>query len=83
VFDPIDVSRVLGSGAAGVLAYQLGKALVVWVQGKADVARIRANGEVLTNLAKLEPDQVERLHAHLERVPPASSDAIEPPGPDP
>ena len=54
----------------------VGKALVVVVQGVIDVVKIKANGQVLTELAKLEPDQAERLHARLERVrpPPAETD---------
>jgi hypothetical protein len=57
----------------------VGKALVVLVQGVMDVVKIKANSKALTDLAKLEPEQVQRLHAHLERVRPPPTDAIEPP----
>jgi hypothetical protein len=57
----------------------VGKALVVLVQGVMDVVRIKAKGKVWTDLAKLEPDQAERLHGHLERIRPPPADAIEPP----
>jgi hypothetical protein len=46
--------------------------------GKAEVARIKATGKVLTDLAKLEPEQVERLQARLDRRRPPP-DQIEPP----
>jgi hypothetical protein len=51
--------------------------------GKAEVARIKATGKVLTDLAKLEPEQlepeqVERLQARLDRLRPPP-DQIEPP----
>jgi hypothetical protein len=45
---------------------------------KAEVARIKATGKVLTDLAKLEPEQVERLQARLDRLRPPP-DQIEPP----
>jgi len=45
--------------------------------GKAEVARIKATGKVLTDLAKLEPEQVERLQARLDRLRPPP-DQIEP-----
>ena len=57
----------------------VGRALVVLVQGLIDVIKIRANGQVLTELAKLEPDQAECLHVRLERVRPPP-DEIAPPG---
>jgi hypothetical protein len=46
--------------------------------GKAEVARIKATGKVLTDLAKLQPEQVERLQARLDRLRPPP-DQIEPP----
>jgi hypothetical protein len=46
--------------------------------GKAEVARIKVTGKVLTDLAKLEPEQVERLQARLDRLRPPP-DQIEPP----
>jgi hypothetical protein len=46
--------------------------------GKAEVARIKATGKVLTDLAKFEPEQVERLQARLDRLRPPP-DQIEPP----
>ena len=47
-------------------------------RGKAEVARIKVTGKVLTDLAKLEPEQVERLQARLDRLRPPP-DQIEPP----
>jgi DNA-directed RNA polymerase specialized sigma24 family protein len=46
--------------------------------GKVEVARIRETGKVLRSLAKLEPEQTERLHGHLERVRPPP-DELQPP----
>jgi hypothetical protein len=46
--------------------------------GKAEVARIKVTGKVLTDLAKLEPEQVERRQARLDRFRPPP-DQIEPP----
>jgi hypothetical protein len=46
--------------------------------GKAEVARIKVTGKVLTDFAKLEPEQVERLQARLDRLQPPP-DQIEPP----
>jgi hypothetical protein len=62
-------------GIVSAIAYPLGKALVVWVRGKMHVAEIEAMGKVMVDLAKLEPDQAERLQARLDRVRP-------PPPPD-
>ena len=56
-----------------------GRALIVWVQGRMRVAEIEATGRVLTDLAKLEPEQAERLQARLDRVRPPPPDQIEPP----
>lgn len=47
--------------------------------GKVEVARIKATGKVLTDLARIEPEQVERLQAPLDRFRPPP-DQIEPPG---
>jgi hypothetical protein len=47
--------------------------------GKADIARIRATGKVLRDLAALEPDQADHLQGRLERVRPPPPDEIEPP----
>jgi hypothetical protein len=66
-------------GALFVMAWPAGRALVVWVQGQADVARIKARGEVLMNLAMLEPEQAERLQARLDRVRPPPPDQLQPP----
>jgi hypothetical protein len=57
--DQLDVYRLVGIGPAAILVYQLGKALVVWVQGRADVARIKAGGKVLIDLAQLESKPTE------------------------
>lgn len=68
----------------------VGQAFVAWVKGKAgaaeieavgkaDVARIRAAGEVLRELAELEPDQAERHQGRLERVRPPPPDELQPP----
>jgi hypothetical protein len=46
--------------------------------GKADVARIKATGKVLQDLAKLEPEQAEHLQGRLERVRPPP-DQLQPP----
>ena len=46
--------------------------------GQAEVAKIRETGKVLRSLAKLDPDQAERLHGHLERVRPPP-DQLQPP----
>ena len=45
---------------------------------QAEVTRIRETGKMLRSLAKLEPEQTERLHGYLERVrsPP---DQLQPP----
>jgi hypothetical protein len=67
-------------GAASAVAYQLGRALVAWVQGKMRVAEIEAAGKVLIDLARLDPDQAERLGARLDRArPPPPSGEVEPP----
>jgi hypothetical protein len=63
------------------LAPWIGKAIVVLAQGVMDAVKILLAGKVLTDLAKLDPEQAERLRAHLERVPPPPPDAIEPPDP--
>jgi hypothetical protein len=79
---PVTPGRLLLTGVilAGLYwTWAGGRALVVWVRGRArvaeikaegeaDVARIRETGKVLRSLAKLEPDQVERLHGRLDRV---------------
>jgi hypothetical protein len=51
--------------------------------GKADVARINATGRVLQGLAKLEPEQVERLEGRLERVRPPPDQLQPSAAPDP
>ena len=79
VLESLTLADLLASGAASALAYQLGKALIVWVQGKMRVAEIEATGRVLVDLATLEPDQAERLQAYLERGRPPPPDQIEPP----
>jgi hypothetical protein len=56
----------------------IGKALVVLAQGLVDVIKMLANSKVLTDLAKLKPEQIERLPSLLERVRPPP-DEIEPP----
>lgn len=56
----------------------IGKALVVLAQGLVDVIKTLVNSKVLTDLAKLKPEQVERLPSLLERVRPPPADAIEP-----
>jgi len=61
------------------LTWAVGRALVVWVQGRADVDRIKAAGEVLTELAKLQQDQADWLHVRLDRVRPPPPDELEPP----
>jgi hypothetical protein len=61
------------------LSWPVGRALVVWAQGRADVARIKETGKVLVDLAKVEPDQADRLRTRLERVRPPPPDEIEPP----
>jgi hypothetical protein len=66
-------------GTVVLTIWPAGRALVVWVQGKADVARIKATGKVLVDLAKLEPDQAKHLQARLDRVRTPPSDEIEPP----
>jgi hypothetical protein len=63
-------------GAVVVMVWPAGRALVVWVQGRADVARIKATGKVLVDLAKLEPDEAERLQARLDRVRPPPPDQL-------
>jgi hypothetical protein len=79
---------LLGTVAV-VLARSCGQAFVAWVNGKnrvaeieaagkADIARIQETGKVLRSLADLEPDQVERLHGHLDRVRPPP-DQLQPP----
>jgi hypothetical protein len=89
VLDPFDLARVLGSGAAVALTFQLGRLLVVWMQGrtrvaeiealgKADVARIEATSKMLRSLAELEPEQAERLRGRLERVRPPPEE-LQPP----
>jgi hypothetical protein len=73
------------SVALGLVVRYGGQALVAWVNGrnrvaeieatgKADVARIRETGQVLRDLAELEPERL-----HLERVRPPPRDEIEPP----
>jgi hypothetical protein len=57
----------------------VGRALVVLLQGVVDIVKTLVTGKVLTDLAKLEPEQAERLHGHLERVRPPPPDEIEPP----
>lgn len=81
---PVTPGRLLLTGGilAGLyLTWAGGRALVVWVRGRARVAEIKAAGEadvakiqevgkVLRSLAKLEPDQVERLRGRVDRVRP-------------
>jgi hypothetical protein len=45
---------------------------------QAEVTRIRETGKVLRSLAKLEPEQAERIQGHLERVRPPP-DKLQPP----
>jgi hypothetical protein len=56
----------------------VGRALVVLVQGMVKVLNTLATGKVLTDLAKLEPEQDERLRARLERTRPPP-DELQPP----
>jgi hypothetical protein len=56
----------------------VGRGLVTFVQGVVDVIKILVTGKVLTDLAKLEPDQAERLRGHLDRVRPPP-DELQPP----
>ena len=75
---------------AVLLARYCGQAFVTWVSGRnrvaeveaagrADVARIQETGKVLRALADLDPNQVERLHGHLERIRPPPPDQLQPP----
>jgi hypothetical protein len=57
----------------------VGRGLVVLLQGVVDIVKILVTGKVLTDLAKLEPNQVERLQDRLERVRPPPPDELEPP----
>ena len=52
---------------------------MVLLQGVVDIVKILVTGKVLTDLAKLEPNQVERLQDRLERVRPPPPDELEPP----
>jgi hypothetical protein len=56
----------------------VGRGLVVLLQGVVDIVKTLVERKVLIDLAKLEPEQAERLRGHLERVRPPS-DEIEPP----
>jgi hypothetical protein len=56
----------------------VGRGLVVLVKGAVDCVKILVNGKVMTDLAKLEPEQAERLRGHLERVRPPP-DQLQPP----
>ena len=60
------------------LAPWVGKGLVALIRGIIDIAKIFATGKVLTDLAKLEPEQAERRHGHLEQIRPPP-DQLQPP----
>jgi hypothetical protein len=60
----------------------VGRSLVVLVQGAMDVIKTLVTGKVQMDLAKLEPEQAERLRGHLERVRPPP-DELQPPRPPP
>jgi hypothetical protein len=71
------------------LTWPIGRAITLWVQGKAEVAKIEATKEAdiarerehratLVALAELERDRNERPHDRLDRVRPPPGE-IEPP----
>jgi hypothetical protein len=57
----------------------VGRALVTLVHGAVDCTKLLLAGKVMTDLAKLDPEQAERLRTRLERVRPPPRAEIEPP----
>jgi hypothetical protein len=57
----------------------VGRALVTLVHGAVDCTKLLLAGKVMTDLAKLDAEQAERLRTRLERIRPPQPDEIEPP----